>query len=260
MGRVSPSLLIRINVQIIDNPGYGNLTDGVTDGEGDGEVGVADAAGEGGWGAISRGEGRLGYRFVKRAFDIAFSACVVAILLVPGALLCLAVRFESPGSPIHRRACVGKGGKEFPMYKFRTMVADADDVEKHLDEGQLEQWRRECKVDDDPRVTRLGKAMRKASIDEFPQFLNVLKGEMSVVGPRPVTRGELAAYGALAPKLLSVKPGITGPFQTIARDDTDYSAGRRQRLQLDYVDNRSLREDAKVLALTVTAIFKRTGE
>ena len=125
-------------------------------------------------------EGRLGYHFVKRAFDIVFSACATIVGLIPVALLCLVIRLESPGSPIYLQERVGYRGKPLRILKLRTMVADSDDVEKHLSPEQLTQWERERKVDDDPRVTRVGRFLRKTSLDELPQFLNVLAGQIPV--------------------------------------------------------------------------------
>ena len=177
-------------------------------------------------------EGRLGYRFVKRAFDVAFSLCVAIVGLIPVALLCLAIRLESPGSPIYLQERVGYRGRPLRILKLRTMVADSDDVEKHLSPEQLTQWERERKVDDDPRVTRVGRFLRKTSLDELPQFLNVLAGQMSVIGPRPVVEEELAAYGDDAGELLSAKPGITGWWQVQARNDATYGDGSRQEQEL----------------------------
>ena len=177
-------------------------------------------------------EGRLGYHFVKRAFDIVFSACATIVGLIPVALLCLVIRLESPGSPIYLQERVGYRGKPLRILKLRTMVADSDDVEKHLSPEQLTQWERERKVDDDPRVTRVGRFLRKTSLDELPQFLNVLAGQMSVIGPRPVVEEELAAYGDDAGELLSAKPGITGWWQVQARNDATYGDGSRQELEL----------------------------
>ncbi|WP_302391799.1 sugar transferase [Eggerthella sinensis] len=114
--------------------------------------------------APTRADGRLGYRFVKRAFDIAFSLCVVVVGLVPIALLCLIIRLESSGSPIYRQQRVGYRGRPLRIFKLRTMVAGSDDVEKHLSPRQLEQWARERKVDDDPRITRIGGFLRKMSM------------------------------------------------------------------------------------------------
>lgn len=182
---------------------------------------VAETAGNG-----------LVYRFVKRAFDIAFSLCVVVVGLAPIALLLLIIRLESPGSPIYRQERIGYRGQPLRIFKLRTMVADSDDVEKHLSPEQLTQWERERKVDDDPRVTRVGRFLRKTSLDELPQFLNVLAGQMSVIGPRPVVEEELAAYGDDAGELLSAKPGITGWWQVQARNDATYGDGSRQELEL----------------------------
>ena len=123
-------------------------------------------------------EGRLGYHFVKRAFDIVFSACATIVGLIPVALLCLVIRLESPGSPIYLQERVGYRGKPLRILKLRTMVADSVDVEKHLSPEQLTHWERERKVVDDPRVTRVGRFLRKTSLDELPQFLNVLAGQI----------------------------------------------------------------------------------
>ena len=206
-------------------------------------------------------EGRLGYRFVKRVFDIAFSLCATIVGLVPIALLCVAIGLESPGSPIYLQKRVGYQGRPLRIFKLRTMVADSDDVEKHLDPKQLERWRRERKVDDDPRVTKVGRFLRRTSLDELPQFLNVLAGQMSVVGPRPIVEEELAAYGDAAGELLSVKPGITGWWQVQARNDATYGDGSRQELELYYVRNASLAIDAKVFLRTFSIMFGkgRTG-
>ena len=204
-------------------------------------------------------EGRLVYRAVKRAFDIVFSLCVVVAGLVPVALLCLVIRLESPGSPIYRQLRVGYRGRPLRIFKLRTMVADSDDVEKHLSPEQLAQWKSERKVDGDPRITRVGALLRKTSLDELPQFLNVLAGSMSIVGPRPVVEDELAAYGADADAFLSMKPGITGWWQVQARNDATYEDGTRQELELYYVRNASFKLDACVFFETFKSITEKTG-
>ena len=227
------------------------------------EDGVLAAAGEGAYAAPEapgeRADARLGYRFVKRAFDIAFSLCVVVIGLVPIALLCLIIRLESPGSPIYRQQRVGYRGRPLRIFKLRTMVADSDDVEKHLNPEQLAQWKSERKVDGDPRITRVGGLLRRTSLDELPQFLNVLAGQMSIVGPRPVVSDELAAYGSDADAFLSVRPGITGWWQVQARNDATYEDGSRQGLELYYVRNASLKLDAAVFFETFKTVFRKTG-
>lgn len=203
----------------------------------------------------------LGYRFIKRAFDIVFSVGVIVVGFVPCALLSVAIAFDTMGSPIYTQERVGRLGKPFRIYKFRTMVADADDVEKYLTPVQLAQWERERKVDGDPRVTRLGRVLRRTSLDELPQFLNVLAGQLSVIGPRAVTMAELVHYGADAPLLLSVPQGITGAWQAGPRNEATFENGERQEIELGYARHACLGEDARVFGATFGAMFgkRRSG-
>ncbi len=197
----------------------------------------------------------LAYRFAKRAFDVAFSAFVILVGLVPCALLSAAIAADTKGSPIYTQERVGRLGRPFRIYKFRSMVADADDVGKYLTPAQLAQWERERKVDDDPRITRLGRVLRRTSIDELPQFLNVLAGQLSVIGPRAITFDELKEYGSDAPLLLSVPQGITGAWQAGPRNEATFENGERQRIELGYARHASLREDARVFGATFGAMF-----
>ena len=135
------------------------------------------------------------------------------------------------------------------------MVVGADQVEKHLTPEQIKQWETEHKVDNDPRVTKIGKFLRKTSLDEIPQFWNVLKGEMSVIGPRPIEPDELVAYDDSVVEFLSMMPGITGWWQTVSRNGAKYESGERQSLELFYVRNRSLKIDVKVFFETFRAMF-----
>lgn len=200
----------------------------------------------------------LCYRIVKRAFDIVFSLAVLIFFSLLYAVVALAVALDSRGGVIYRRICVGKDGKPFPMFKFRTMRTEPP--EEILSPEQYAQWKSEVKVDNDPRITRVGAIIRSVSIDELPQFVNVLRGEMSVIGPRPVTEEEADQYGFYKDELLSVKPGITGYWQAYGREDTDYSEnGTRITMQLYYVRNASLRLDAKILIKTVASVVCRTG-
>lgn len=203
----------------------------------------------------------LSYRFAKRAFDVAFSAVVVVVGLVPCALLSAAVALDTKGSPIYSQERVGRLGRPFRIYKFRTMVADADDVEKYLDIEQLAQWKRERKVDNDPRITRLGSVLRKTSLDELPQFLNVLKGQMSVIGPRVISYDELSNYSRTdIPVLLSVPQGITGPWQAGPRNEANFENGQRQAIELAYARRPTVGEDLKVFFSTIETMFvERTG-
>lgn len=205
--------------------------------------------------------GGLPYRTVKRAFDVAFSAAVVAAGLVPGALLCAAVALDSPGAPFFRQERVGKGGKHIRIWKFRTMVPDAHEhPERYMTREQLETWEREQKLDEDPRVTRIGRFLRKYSIDEFPQFLNVLAGDLSVIGPRPITDEELLEFGDGQGEFLSCKPGITGWWQVTDRNDATWANGDRQMLELFYVRHASLALDLRIFVRTFKAMFGGTGK
>ena len=206
-------------------------------------------------------EGRLGYRFVKRVFDIAFSACAIAVLLVPSIVLCIAIRLESPGCPIYSQKRVGRIGRSgevrtFDMYKFRSMHKDADERLAELQElneadGPL------FKIKDDPRVTRIGKFIRKHSIDELPQFLNCLAGQLSCVGPRPPLPSEVAQYDERAMRRLSVKPGLTGYWQVRGRSDTGFE--EMVDLDLKYIEERSFLVDLKVIAKTVATMLDGKG-
>lgn len=206
--------------------------------------------------------GGLGYRFVKRAFDIAFSALVIAVLVIPVAILCLVIVIDSPGAPFFRQERIGKGGRPIRIWKLRTMVADAhENPGRYMTGEQLETWMREQKLDDDPRVTRVGRLLRRTSLDELPQFVNVLVGDLSVIGPRPVTLEETYEFGDERGELLSVRPGITGWWQATERNAATWANGRRQELELYYVRHASLALDARVFALTLRAMFvERTGK
>ena len=204
---------------------------------------------------------RLGYRFVKRAFDIVFSACVIAVAIVPSAVLCAAIAIESPGCPLYRQRRVGRIGADgrprvFTMWKFRSMCKDADKMKDALlAENEVEGPM--FKMRDDPRVTRIGRFIRRHSIDEFPQFVNVLLGDMSVVGPRPPLPEEVAEYDEWAMQRLAVKPGLTGPWQVGGRSDVDFDD--MVRLDLGYIARRGVMTDLKLILQTVAVVFTGKG-
>ena len=202
---------------------------------------------------------RLGYRFIKRAFDI-LASLIALIVLSPLFLIISAVIFFAEGGrPIlHHRRCVSKNGF-YDMLKFRTMVKDADNLEKYLNKEQMEAYMRDCKLDNDPRVTKVGMWFRKTSIDELPQLINVLKGDMSLIGPRPVVEWEAAEYGKDREKLLSCRPGITGYWQVYGRETNSYDDGERVRMQLYYIDHQSIGMDVKLLFQTVAKVLSRKG-
>jgi len=202
---------------------------------------------------------RKGPRLLKRVFDMAASLLLLCILAP--LFIWIALRIGQSGTPIffsHSR--VGRHGSIFPCYKFRTMVPDADRVLQRLleaDPTARAEWDREFKLKNDPRVTPIGKFLRETSLDELPQIWNVLKGDMSLVGPRPVVVEELQRYGDDRSFYLQVRPGITGLWQISGRNDVDYS----YRVSLDtwYVRNWSLWYDLAILMKTVSVVFGRKG-
>lgn len=213
---------------------------------------------------VIKPSGTLAYRFVKRLFDFVFSLCVSVVLFIPIVVVCAFICLESSGSPVYSQERVGKGGKTIKILKLRSMVPDAGNVQKYLSPEQLHQWEVERKVDDDPRITKVGQFIRKCSIDEMPQFLNVLNGDLSVIGPRPITRDELEQHFSDEEKaeLLSVQPGITGLWQATDRNAATFESGLRQKIELRYVRNRCFRMDWKCFTGTFGAMFgkNKTGK
>ena len=203
----------------------------------------------------------LPYRVAKRVFDVCFSTGVIAVLFVPSIALGAAISLESPGGPMFRQKRIGKDGREIRIFKFRSMYSDAhENPGKYLSEAQMAQWKREQKVDDDPRITKIGKFIRKTSLDEVPQFINVLIGDMSVVGPRPVTLAETYEFGDSRDEVLSVRPGITGWWQVTDRNNATWENGRRQELELWYVRHMGVATDFRVLARTLGVMLRGTGQ
>ena len=199
--------------------------------------------------------GGAGYLFAKRAFDIVFSLAVCTVLAVPVAVLCLAIVIDSPGSPFFRQERIGKGGRGIYIWKLRSMYADAhDNPGRYFTPEQMAQWEREQKVDGDPRITRVGGFLRRTSLDELPQFINVLTGELSVIGPRPVTLEETYEFGNARGEFLSVKPGITGWWQVTERNGATWANGDRQMLELFYVRHASLALDLRIFVRTFKAM------
>jgi undecaprenyl-phosphate galactose phosphotransferase len=198
-------------------------------------------------------------QFIKRVFDIVVST---AILIVAGpALMWIALKVLQSGRPIfygHRRQ--GQHNKTFACYKFRTMAPNADKLLQDLLESDpvaKEEWERDFKLKNDPRITKIGHFLRRTSLDELPQLWNVLKGDMSLVGPRPVVNAELVRYGNQLEYYLEAKPGITGLWQISGRNDISYDS----RVYLDawYVKNWSLFNDIVILIKTVKVIFRKEG-
>jgi Undecaprenyl-phosphate galactose phosphotransferase WbaP len=197
---------------------------------------------------------------VKRAGDVAVAA-IILLALLP-LLLCVAllIRNSGPGGIFYGHARVGRNGRSFRCLKFRTMYADADQRLAALlasDPASAAEWSRTRKLERDPRVSGIGGLLRKTSLDELPQLLNVLRGEMSLVGPRPITRDELCRYGTSARYYFSVTPGVTGLWQVSGRNNLSYA--ERVRLDASYARNWSLGSDLRILLRTPAAVLLRQG-
>lgn len=196
----------------------------------------------------------------KRGLDIIASAAALALLALPMLIIALIVRADG-GPAMFSHARVGRGGRLFGCLKFRSMVPNAEARLAELlatDECAREEWAATRKLKNDPRVTRIGRFLRATSLDELPQLINVLKGDMSLVGPRPVQAAELATYyGAAAEHYQSVRPGITGPWQVSGRNETSYD--RRVALDVAYATQPSLIEDFRILLRTPAAVLLRRG-
>jgi undecaprenyl-phosphate galactose phosphotransferase len=198
---------------------------------------------------------------VKRIFDIIFSILALTIALPCMILIAIVIKMTAGGKVFFSHERIGRGGKRFQCYKFRTMFPDSEERLKTLlkiNPQLREEWERKHKLANDPRITPIGRFLRKTSLDELPQFFNVLKGDMSVVGPRPVVQNELDKhFGVKAGKIFSIRPGITGPWQVSGRSDTSY----KTRVMLDekYVDSRSMMVDLKLIVKTIPSMISSKG-
>lgn len=205
------------------------------------------------------------YKIVKRIIDI-IGALMGCILLLP-LTLCIwianiIVKDNGPVFYAHKR--IGKDGKEFKMYKFRTMcnnacemVKDEEAMKRYFTDEQIKEWKENYKIENDPRITKVGKFLRKTSLDEIPQVVNILKGDLSIIGPRPVVEEEIEKYGKNKEKFLSVTPGLTGYWAANGRSDIDYE--ERMEMELYYVENISLKLDIQIFFKTIISVLKREG-
>ena len=216
---------------------------------------------------------KTGYRVVKRIADIVLSLIASIILILPIAILAVMIMIKDPGNPFYFHKRVGQGGKTIYTAKLRTMKKGADDIEKILTPEQLEEYRREYKITDDPRLIGykkqgdgsrcFGAILRKMSVDELPQipFNILIMGNMSIVGPRPIIESELKENYTPQQQqlLLSSKPGLTGYWQAYARNNATYESGERQKMELYYIKNRSIMLDLKICFATVGAVIRKDG-
>lgn len=205
---------------------------------------------------------KIVYRFIKRIIDI-IGGLVGIVLLIPMTIVLYLISIfskENKGPIFYEQLRVGKNGKYFRIYKFRTMIIGADKIlKKYLEENEEAriEFEKNQKLEYDPRITKLGKILRKTSLDEFPQFINVLKGDMSLIGPRPLVEGELDAHNGNHKLYESVKPGITGYWGVNGRSNTTYE--ERLELEYYYAKNFSFWLDTKIFFKTIISIVKREG-
>lgn len=193
---------------------------------------------------------------LKTLLDYVGASLTLLVTCPVLAVIALLVKLDSPGPVLHRRRVLGRSGKPFDAFKFRTMVVDADKM--LADNAELRRaFEAGYKLDVDPRVTRVGRFLRRSSLDELPQLINVLRGEMSLVGPRMIAPEEATRYGKWQLNLLTVKPGVTGPWQVNGRNNIPYE--ERVRLNMHYIRNYSIWLDLEILLRTIPAVLKRTG-
>jgi len=197
------------------------------------------------------------YTIIKRLFDIIFSSILLIILSPVFVFTAIMIKLDSPGSIFYKSIRIGSNCKYFYMIKFRSMCQDADEKLKHLSKKQLEEYNKNIKLKDDIRITRVGKIIRRASIDELPQLINVIKGDMSLVGPRPPLLIEEDLFGDRLKKIMAVRPRITGPWQVNGRNDIEFN--KRIILNEDYVDHYGIKKDIEILLKTVSVVLSGKG-
>lgn len=199
------------------------------------------------------------YNAMKRLFDIILTWIALIVLSPVFLIIAILIKVDSKGKVFYKHKRIGKNGEYIYLYKFRSMYSDSKErLEKLLEDPEIrKEWEENFKLENDPRITRVGKLLRKTSLDELPQLINILSGDMSIVGPRPIIDGEIEKYGKNKAKFLSVTPGLTGWWACNGRSATTYK--ERMKLELYYVDNRSLRLDFKVIVKTFISVLKRDG-
>ena len=197
------------------------------------------------------------YLAIKRLIDIIGSLIGIILLSPIYIIIAILIKFDSPGKIVFGHTRKGKGGKDIKVYKFRTMYSNANEIFESFTYEQKEEYYKNFKLDNDPRVTKLGGFLRKTSLDELPQLFNILKGDMTIIGPRPIVEKEISKYGNKAEKLFSVVPGLAGYWQANGRSDTTYE--ERVEMDMYYIDNMSFYLDVKILFQTAISVLKGEG-
>ena len=197
------------------------------------------------------------YLAIKRLIDIIGSLIGIILLSPLYIIIAILIKFDSPGKVVFGHTRKGKGGKDIKVYKFRTMYSNASEIFESFTPEQKEEYYTNFKLDNDPRVTKLGGFLRKTSLDELPQLFNILKGDMTIIGPRPIVEKEVEKYGDKAEKLFSVVPGLGGYWQANGRSDTTYE--ERVEMDMYYIDHMCFTLDAKILFQTIFSVLKGEG-
>lgn len=201
--------------------------------------------------------GGTAYWKLKRICDFLVSFAMLIVLSPLFLLISAIVVLTSDGPAIYCHQRIGKNGKPINVLKFRTMVKNADEQICCFDAAQLREWEDKFKLEDDPRITAVGRFLRRSSLDELPQLVNILRGEMSLVGPRPVVAAELEKYGKNKARFLSVTPGLTGYWQAYARSSCDYN--QRMQMELKYIDHANFLWDIQILLATCKTVLQGKG-
>lgn len=202
-------------------------------------------------------DNKIVYEICKRIFDIVSSVIALIITSPFFIIVAIAIRLESKGKIIFGHTRIGKNGVPFKVYKFRSMYENSAEIFESFTEEQKKEYYENFKLDNDPRVTKVGDFIRKTSLDELPQLINIIKGDMSIVGPRPIVEKEIEKYGPYFDKVFSVKGGLTGYWQANGRSCTSYED--RVKMDIFYVDNRSFSMDIKIIIRTIISVIKREG-
>lgn len=197
------------------------------------------------------------YSVTKKSMDLILSFIGLILLIPVFLILAILVKLDSKGPVFYAHTRKGKNRSDIKIYKFRTMYSNSDEIFESFSDEQKEEYYKNFKLDNDPRVTKVGDFLRRTSLDEIPQLINVLKGDLSLVGPRPIVEKEICKYGQYADKLFSVIPGITGYWQSHGRSDTSYD--ERIKMDMYYIDNKSILLDIKIMFKTVISVIKKEG-
>ena len=197
------------------------------------------------------------YIKIKRVIDVILASVALILLSPLFAIIAIAIKIDSKGPVFFAHKRIGKNGKIIKLYKFRSMVINAEELIKSFTPEQMKEYKENYKLTNDPRITKVGKFLRKTSLDELPQLINIINGDLSIIGPRPVIADELEKYGTNKDKFLSVTPGLTGYWAANGRSNTTYE--QRMEMELYYIDNLSLKMDIKLFFKTILSALKKEG-